>query len=72
MRVAATRPLSEGELRGFLVWCQGHASESTCRQYARKVEEILSGTAGSDKSRRHVTAWKRYAKRRCEELGEES
>ena len=67
--LAATRPLGEGELRGFLEWCTRHASLDTCRQYTRKIEEILSGAAGPEKSRWHVTAWKRFNKWLCEERG---
>ena len=61
--------LSERELRGFIEWCQGHASEGTCRQYARKIREILAGAARPDKSRWHVTAWKRFNKWLCEKRG---
>ena len=58
-------------LQGFLEWCRGHASDKTCSQYARRVEEILHGEAEPGKSRWHITAWKRYSRWRCEELGEE-
>ncbi len=56
-------------LQGFLEWCKRHASDKTCTQYARRVEEILSGRAGPDKSRWHITAWKRFNKWLCEERG---
>ena len=57
-------------MESFHSWCLKRASESTCSQYVRKVREILSGEASPDKSRWHVTAWKRFARYRCEEHGE--
>ncbi len=60
---------SDRRLSQFEAWCRQHASESVCRQYRRKVWEILAGLRQPGDTRWHLTAWKRWLRWECEELG---
>ena len=53
----------------FLEWCTRGASEKTCSEYLRRLEEIDSGERPVDHSRWHITAYKKLMRYLCEERG---
>ena len=66
------KQVSDKRLSQFESWCRQHASSEVCKQYRRKVWEILSGLRNPEDTRWHLTAWKRYLRWECEEKGKKS
>ena len=53
----------------FWDWCTRGASEETCTEYMRRLEEIDSGEKPVEHSRWHITAYKKLMRYLCEERG---